>query len=166
MSTRARIRPAERSDVALLFSLISELAEYERAADRVTGNEQLLEAALFGEPPLAEAVIAEVDAAPAGFALFFRTFSTWLCTPGLWLEDLYVRPEYRRAGVGGALLRHVARLAAQRNCGRVKWSALDWNDPAVAFYERLGAKRLEEWQLFRLDGPTLARLADATHHMP
>jgi GNAT superfamily N-acetyltransferase len=160
-----RIRPAERTDVALLFSLIVELAEYERAPEMVSGNEQLLEDALFGARPHAEAVIASLGAGGAGsddvagFALFYGTFSTWLCRPGLWLEDLYVSPASRGAGVGRALLAHLAGVAMERGCGRLEWSALRWNTPAIEFYEALGAKRLDEWQGFRLDGEALARLA-------
>jgi len=158
-SPGTRIRDAAPADVALIFSLIRELAEYERAADRVSGNEELIAAALFGERPVAEAVIAEIDAGPVGFALFFTTFSTWLCRPGLWLEDLYVRPEHRGLGVGRALLAHVAGIAVERGYGRVEWSALHWNTPALRFYEGVGAARLDEWRVFRLDGETLARAA-------
>lgn len=166
MSNSIRIRPAERTDVALVFSLIVELAEYERAAELVTGDEQLLEDALFGARPHAEAVIASLDEAGsagsgdvAGFALFYGTFSTWLCRPGLWLEDLYVSPAYRGAGVGRALLAHLAQVAVERGCGRLEWSALYWNTPALEFYEALGAERLHEWHGFRLDGEALERLA-------
>lgn len=159
MSAVIRIRPAERTDVALLFSLIVELAEYERAAERVIGSEDLLRDGLFGRQPSAEAVIAELDQAPVGFALFFGTFSTWLCRPGMWLEDLYVSPEHRRTGVGRVLLSHVAQLAVQRGCGRVEWSALHWNASALAFYEALGAAPLGEWQTLRLEGSALERAA-------
>jgi GNAT superfamily N-acetyltransferase len=159
LSDSIRIRPAERTDLALVFSLIVELAEYERAAELVTGSEELLDAALFGPHPRAEAVIAELDGEPAGFALFFGTFSTWLCRPGLWLEDLYVSPAQRGAGVGRALLAHVARLAVPRGCGRLEWSALHWNTPALTFYDGLGAKRLDEWEGFRLEDKSLRRVA-------
>lgn len=158
-----RIRPAVPTDVPLVFALIVELAEYERAAERVVGSEELLASALFGSEPVAEAVIAELESeagrGPVGFALFFRTFSTWLCLPGLWLEDLYVRPQHRRSGIGRILLAHVAQLAVDRGYGRVEWSALDWNTPTLAFYESIGATRLDEWRGFRLEG---AALADAT----
>jgi GNAT superfamily N-acetyltransferase len=154
-----RIRPAEPSDVELIFSLIVELAEYERARERVVGTSALLSSALFGADPVAEAVIAERDGESVGFALWFRTFSTWLCLPGLWLEDLYVEPEHRRAGVGRALLAHVAGVAADNGYGRVEWSALDWNTPAQEFYARLGAERMKEWEVHRLEGDALARLA-------
>ncbi len=157
-----RIRPAEVGDVPLIFSLIVELAEFERASERVAGSPQLLEQALFAADPAAEAVIAELDGEPAGFALFFRTFSTWLCRPGLWLEDLYVSPAHRRGGVGRALLQHVAAVAVERGCGRMEWSALDWNAPALAFYSSLGAEQLNEWLVHRLDGDALRRVATGT----
>jgi GNAT superfamily N-acetyltransferase len=153
------IRGAERRDVPLLLSLIRELAEYERAAECALGTEALLEAALFGPDPVVEAVIAERDGAPVAFALFYRTFSTWQCLPGLYLEDLYVRPEHRRDGIGGLLLGHLAVLAVERGYGRMEWSALTWNTPALSFYERLGAERLHEWDGFRLEGEAIARLA-------
>ena len=129
------IRPAEPADISLILALIVELAEYERAVGDAVGTEEQLAAALFGSEPLAEAVIAELDEIPVGFALFFTTFSTWLCLPGIWLEDLYVRPQHRRAGIGRALFAHVAGIAVQRGCGRMEWSALDWNTPALSFYD-------------------------------
>jgi GNAT superfamily N-acetyltransferase len=153
------IRPAERSDVGLVLSMITELADYERAAEQVTGTTDLLEAALFGSSPAAEAVIAELDGAPAGFALVYPTFSTWLCASGLYLEDLYVRPAYRGGGVGRALLGHLAELAVERGHARLEWSVLDWNAPAIEFYERLGATHLDDWKLFRLAGLDLVRVA-------
>ncbi len=161
MNGSLRIRPAEPTDVELIFSLIVDLAAYERARERVVGSPELLRAALFGEDPVAEAAIAELDGEPVGFALWFRTFSTWLCLPGLWLEDLYVSPQHRRAGVGRVLLAHVAGVALENRYGRVEWSALDWNKPALEFYARLGAERLEEWRMHRLDGEALARVAAA-----
>jgi GNAT superfamily N-acetyltransferase len=157
-----RIRPAEPPDVELIFSLVVELAEYERARERVAGTPELLAAALFGQDPLAEAVIADLDGEPAGFALWFRTFSTWLCLPGLWLEDLYVSPQHRRSDVGRVLLAHVAGVAVKNGYGRMEWSALDWNTPALEFYAGLGAERLEEWQIHRLEGDALVWLAAAT----
>ena len=162
MDGSVRIRPAEPADVQLIFSLIVELADYERARERVVGTPALLSSALFGDDPVAEAAIAELDGEPAGFALWFRTFSTWLCLPGLWLEDLYVAPERRRAGVGRTLLGHVARVAADRGYGRVEWSALDWNPPALEFFAGLGAEPLREWEVHRLEGEALARLAAGT----
>jgi GNAT superfamily N-acetyltransferase len=154
------IRVAERSDVPLIFSFIVELAEYERAPNHVKGDQRLLEEALFGQHPSAEAVIAELDGTPVGFALFHGSFSTWECRPGIWLEDLYVPPEHRRAGVGQALLRHLAAVAVDRGCTRLEWAALAWNAPALDFYETLGATRLDEWRMHRLDGEALARVAD------
>ena len=154
------IRPATRADVPLLFSLIVELATYERAADEVVGTEGLLAEALFGPAPAAEALVAERDGRAAGFALFFPTFSTWRCRPGIWLEDLYVRPDDRRAGIGERLLAHVAALTLTRGGTRLEWAALHWNEPALRFYEKLGAQRLEEWQTLRLDGAALASVAD------
>jgi GNAT superfamily N-acetyltransferase len=154
-----RIRPAERADVPLILGLIRELAEYERLSDSVTGTEERLERHLFGARPAAEAVVAELDGEPVGFALFFTTFSTFLCRPGLWLEDIYVRPEHRRAGVGRALLEHLAGVAVERDCGRMEWSALDWNEPALDFYAGLGARPVEGWTVHRLEGDALRSLA-------
>jgi GNAT superfamily N-acetyltransferase len=159
LSGPARIRPAERRDVPLLLQFVRELARYERAAERVTGTETMLAEALFGERPAAEAVVAEVAGEPAGFALFFTTFSTWLCRPGIYLEDLFVRPEHRRGGTGRQLLAHLAHLAVARGCGRLEWAALTWNTPALDFYAALGAERLEEWAAHRLEGPALQRVA-------
>jgi GNAT superfamily N-acetyltransferase len=157
--TRVRIRPAAPGDVELIFGLIQGLAEYERAPDQVTGTPELLATGLFGEHPAAEAVIAERDGQPVGFALFHGTFSTWECRPGLWLEDLYVPPEHRRDGVGGALLARVAAIAVARGCARLEWNALHWNEPALDFYRKLEAERLDEWVLHRLDGPRLEAVA-------
>lgn len=141
--------------------MIVELAEYERAREKVAGTPELLARALFGPDQVAEAVIAEVSEEPAGFALFYTTFSTWQCLPGVWLEDLFVRPAHRRGGVGRALLSHVASVAVERGCGRLEWAALDWNAPALEFYEGLGALTLGEWRLHRLDGAALERMARA-----
>ncbi len=140
--------------------MIGELAEYERAPERVVGTEETLAAALFDVPAAAEAVIADVSGEPVGFAVFFTTFSTWLCRPGIWLEDLYVRPQHRGGGFGRALLAHLARLGVERGCGRVEWSALDWNTPALEFYRRLGAAALDDWKGFRLEGDSLQALAE------
>ena len=142
-----------------MFSLIVELAEYERAADQVVGTEAMLEAALFGSKPVAEALIAELDGEPAGFALFYTSFSTWQCVPGIWLEDLVVRERFRGAGLGGALLRELAAVALRRGCGRLEWAVLDWNAPAIGFYDRLGASAVDDWRLRRLDGEALQRAA-------
>jgi GNAT superfamily N-acetyltransferase len=159
LSPPITIRPAEPDDVALIFSLIVELAEYERDPESVTGTPELLADALFGDAPAAEALIAEVDGSAAGFAVFHGSFSTWECRPGLWLEDLYVPPAHRRAGVGAALLSHLAAIAVARGCARLEWAALDWNEPALNFYEKIGAARLDPWVLHRLDGTALARVA-------
>jgi GNAT superfamily N-acetyltransferase len=153
------IRPATREDVPLLFSLIVELATYERAADQVVGDETLLARWLFGPSPPAEALIAERDRRPVGFALFFATFSTWECRPGIWLEDLYVRPQERRSGVGERLLAHLAALTLERGGARLDWAALRWNEPALSFYAKLGAEPLEEWKTLRLHGDALRAVA-------
>jgi GNAT superfamily N-acetyltransferase len=159
LSAPPRIREATRVDVALIFSLIVELAEYEHAGDQVLGTEEQLGGALFGPRPLAEAVIAEVDGEPAGFALFYTSFSTWQCLPGIWLEDLCVRDRHRRAGVGAALVSHLAGLTMERGYGRLEWAVLDWNAPAIDFYDRLGATSVIDWRLRRLDGDALAQAA-------
>jgi GNAT superfamily N-acetyltransferase len=156
-----RIRPAERVDVPLILGLIRELADYERLSDSVTGTEERLERHLFGDRPAAEAVIAERGGEPVGFALFSTSFSTFLCRPGIWLEDLFVRPEQRRAGVGRALLEHVAALAVDRDCGRMEWAALDWNRPAIDFYAGVGAHPVDGWVIHRLDGDALRSLGAA-----
>ncbi len=155
------IRPAVREDAPLLLELIGALADYERLRDQLRATPALLEEHLFGARPAAEALIAERGGEAVGYALVFPTFSTFLARPGLWLEDLFVLPAHRRAGIGGALLAHVARLAVARGCGRLEWSALDWNEPALAFYRGIGARRLPEWQLHRLDGAALAAFAGA-----
>ncbi len=159
-----RIRDARREDVGLIFGWVVELADYERAPDQVRGTPELLEEALFGPQPSAEGLIAETGGQempwqPAGFAVFCRTFSTWECRPGIWLEDLYVPPVGRRAGVGGALLARLAEITLARGYTRLEWAALDWNTPALDFYIKLGAARLEEWKLHRLDGEALAAVA-------
>lgn len=154
-----RIRPAREQDVELIFSLIVELAVYERSPDQVRGNPELLRESLFGPAPAAEAVIAEREGEAVGFALFHGTFSTWECRPGLWLEDLYVPPAHRRDGVGEALLRHVAAIAVERGYPRLGWTALDWNEPALSFYAKLGAETLGEWQMLRLSGDALRHVA-------
>jgi GNAT superfamily N-acetyltransferase len=159
MAPSVTIRPAARADVPLIAALIRELAEYERLADQAQATEELLARHLFGARPAAEAVIAELDGEPAGFALFFTSFSTFEGKPGIWLEDLFVRPAHRRAGIGRALLAHLAALAVERGCARFEWSALDWNEPALRFYRSLDARAMPEWIQHRLDGEALARLA-------
>jgi GNAT superfamily N-acetyltransferase len=153
------IRPAEPADAELIFSLIVELADYEQAREEVTGRPVLLARELFGPNPSAEALVAEIEGDRVGFALFYGTFSTWECRPGIWLEDLYVPPEHRRSGVGAALLARVAEIAVERGCARLEWAALDWNTLALDFYAKLGARRLSEWEMHRLDGETLERVA-------
>ena len=153
------IREVTRDDVAVVYEMIVALAVYEREPDGVTGSPEMLAEALFGSRPSCEAVIAEVDGEVAGFALFHGTFSTWEMTPGLWLEDLFVHEQFRRVGVGEALLRHLAGLTVERGCTRLEWAALTWNAPALDFYAKLGATRLEEWLMHRLDGGALDRVA-------
>jgi GNAT superfamily N-acetyltransferase len=164
LSVDVSIRNARRDDVRLIFDWIVELAKYERAREMVRGTPELLEDALFGSRPSAEALIAETRetgeaSQPAGFALFHLTFSTWESRPGIWLEDLYVPPSHRRAGVGGALISHLARLALSRGYTRLQWAALDWNTPALDFYVKIGATRLDEWKIHRLDGAALQDVA-------
>lgn len=153
------MRPAVAADVAQIHAFVVELAEYERARDQVIGTPEMLADALFGERPAAEALIAAIADAPAGFALFHGTFSTWECRAGLWLEDLYVSPAHRRAGVGGILLARLASIAIERGCPRLEWNALDWNNPALGFYAGIGAERLSEWELHRLSGDALRHVA-------
>lgn len=153
------IRPATAADVPLILDFIRGLADYERLAHEVHATEAGLRDALFGDRPGAEVLIAEVRGAPAGFALFFHNFSTFLGRRGLYLEDLFVRPEYRGAGVGRRLLAELAALAVARGCGRLEWSVLDWNAPAIGFYRALGAVPMDEWTVFRLAGDALAALA-------
>ncbi|MBI2813164.1 MAG: GNAT family N-acetyltransferase [Opitutae bacterium] len=152
-----QIRSATPADVPLILELIRSLAVYEKLAQEVVATEEALRRTLFGTPPAAQVVIAEVDGQPAGFALYFFNYSTFLAKPGLYLEDLFVKPEYRGAGTGKALLLHLARIANARGCGRMEWSVLDWNEPAIRFYEALGAKRMKEWQICRLTGAALAQ---------
>jgi GNAT superfamily N-acetyltransferase len=157
-----RIRPAVRGDVPLIVEFIHELAEYEKLAHQVVTREADLDTALFGDRPVIEAVIAILDGEPVGYALFFPSFSTFLGKPGLYLEDLYVRPSARRRGAGRRLLEHLAQLAVERGWGRVEWSVLDWNEPSIAFYRKLGAKAMDDWTVFRISGEDLKRLADKT----
>lgn len=159
-----RIRGAGRADCRLILTLIGELAEYERLAHEVVANESLLAEHLFGERPAAEVLIAEIGGEAAGFALFFTSFSTFLGRPGLYLEDLYVRPAQRGQGVGAALLQTVARLALERGCGRLEWSVLDWNTPAIGFYRALGAEPMDEWTTYRVTGAALERLGNDGGH--
>lgn len=153
------IHPAQPEDAARILGLIRELAEYEKLAHEVVATEADLRNSLFGERPMAECVLAEVDGEMAGFALFFHNFSTFLGRPGLYLEDLYVKPQLRGRGIGRKLLAHLARLALERRCGRFEWAVLDWNEPAKGFYRNLGARLLTDWRINRMDGAALQKLA-------
>ena len=159
MAIEVRIEKATVHDVPLLLSLIRALAEYERMSDVVVATETRLRDSLFGTNPCAEAAIARVEGEAVGFALWFQTYSTFLAKPGLYLEDLFVLPDWRGRGVGAALLRHLARIAVERDYGRMEWSVLNWNEPAVGFYRRIGAKPMDEWTVYRLVGEDLRRLA-------
>ena len=153
------IRFAERSDVPLIVHLIKSLAVYEKLESMVVATEEKVDRAMFGERPYAETIIAEVDGKPAGFALFFHNFSTFLAQPGIYLEDLFVEPEHRGSGIGRALLERLAQIAVERDCGRLEWAVLDWNKDAIGFYERLGATPNDEWTVYRLMGEALRSLA-------
>jgi GNAT superfamily N-acetyltransferase len=155
-----RIRPAMEADVQLLFDLILELAAYEKLADEVTGDAEVLRRSLF-EEKAAEALLIETgDGEAIGYAIFFTTFSTFECRSGIWLEDVYVRPEHRRGGIGRAVMEHLANLARERGHVRLDWVALDWNEPALTFYEKLGARRLDDWIIHRLERDGIKRLAE------
>jgi GNAT superfamily N-acetyltransferase len=154
-----RIVPARSEDVPIILSLIRALGEYERLSHEVVATEDGLRTCLFGDRPAAEVVLAYVDETVVGFALFFHNFSTFLGRPGLYLEDLFVIPEWRGHGIGKRLLVHLAELAVERGCGRMEWNVLDWNEPALRFYERMGARVMKEWKLCRLTGDSLARVA-------
>jgi GNAT superfamily N-acetyltransferase len=153
------IRTATPQDVPLILTFIRELAEYERLLHEVVATEDAIRASVFGPRPHAEVLIAEADGQPAGFALFFHNYSTFLARPGLFLEDLYVRPAFRRLGIGRALLTRLASIAAERGCGRFEWNVLDWNEPAQRFYESLGARPMSDWTTYRVAGEALAALA-------
>ena len=155
------IRSAEPSDVPTIVALIRELAAYEHLEHEVVLDEAAFAAHLFGARPYAEVLIAESNGAPVGFALFFHNFSTFLGRPGIYLEDLYVRPDARGNGLGKELLVELARLAGTRGCGRIEWAVLDWNEPSIAFYRSLGALPKEEWLLYRLTGDAMVALAGA-----
>ena len=154
-----RIERATERDVPLILSLITALAEYERMSNEVVATEPGLRTTLFGPHPSAEVVIGYAGDEPAGFALFFHNYSTFLGKPGLYLEDLFVVPKFRGSGFGRALLTHLAALAVERGCGRFEWSVLDWNEPAIGFYKKLGAQPMDDWTIFRLTGEALKNLA-------
>ena len=153
------IRSACRADVPIILQLIRDLATYERAPNEVTATEEQLVDVLFGEKPAAEVLLAFENETPVGFAVFFHNFSTWLGRPGLYLEDLFVKLEQRGKGYGRALLVHLAKIARDRGCGRMEWAVLDWNDPAIQFYRKLGARPLDEWTVFRLARDGITQLA-------
>ena len=153
------IRKAEPDDVPLILEFIQSLAEYERLRDSCVATEENLRATLFSSQPAAEVIIASIDGNPVGFALFFHNYSTFLAQRGLYLEDLFVKPEARGEGAGVALLSALARIALERNCGRLEWAVLDWNQLAIDFYQRLGATPLDDWTVFRLTGNSLVNLA-------
>ncbi len=167
---RISLRSAVPGDVPLILTLVRELAEYEREPRAAVATEAQMRRALFGDPRaappeggagagIAECVMGEVDGETQGFALFFHNFSTWTGRPGVYLEDLFVRPAARGVGLGRALLRHLARLAVERGCGRLQWSVLDWNTPAIEFYKKLGAEPMDEWTVYRVNEGALRRLA-------
>jgi GNAT superfamily N-acetyltransferase len=163
MANELYIRPATEADVPLILRFIRELAQYERLEHEVVATEESLRATLFGGPRFAEVLIAEVDGDPAGFALFFHNYSTFLGRPGIYLEDLYVRPELRARGYGRALLARLASIAQERHCGRLEWAVLNWNEPAIRFYRSLGAKPMDHWTVYRLIGEPLDALAREEH---
>jgi GNAT superfamily N-acetyltransferase len=153
------LRFAGVGDCGLILDFIRQLADYERMTDDVVADEQTIRESLFDGRTAAEVIIAELDGEAAGFGLFFHNFSTFLGRPGIYLEDLFVRPELRGRGIGGAVLVALARLARERGCGRLEWSVLNWNEPAIAFYEHLGARPMDGWTVYRLDGGALEDLA-------
>ncbi|MEP6833958.1 MAG: GNAT family N-acetyltransferase [Gemmatimonas sp.] len=154
-----QIRSAERTDIPVILQFIRGLAEYEKLAHECQATQAQLEKTLFGARPVAEVVLAYRENAPAGFALFFHNYSTFLARPGIYLEDLFVDPAHRGFGVGRALLSHLASLAVERECGRLEWSVLDWNVSAIGFYERLGARAMNDWTVYRVAGEALTELA-------
>ncbi|MBW8772246.1 MAG: GNAT family N-acetyltransferase [Gemmatimonadetes bacterium] len=159
MSAGVTIRAATGGDVPVILELIQGLAEYEKLAQECVATEAALRETLFGARPQAEVIIALADETPAGFALFFSNYSTFLAKQGIYLEDLFVKPAFRGRGIGKRLLQHLAALAVERRCGRLEWSVLDWNTDAIRFYESLGAKAMDEWTVYRVTGSALSRLA-------
>jgi len=155
------IRPATAGDAGLILRFITDLAIYENAQDEVEATENDIRHSLFGPGSTTHAVICEIDSSPAGFAVYFFNYSTWLGKNGLYLEDLYVAPEFRGLGAGKALLKHLARIALAKDCGRFEWSVLDWNEPAISFYQSLGARPKDEWVPYRLAGKALVDLAES-----
>ena len=159
MVAKVEIRAAVEGDVPLILAFIRELAEYENLSHEVSATEEVLKESLFGERCVAEALLAHSGGEPAGFALFFHNFSTFLGRPGIYLEDLYVRPEFRGSGIGRALLVHLAKLAKERGCGRLEWWVLDWNEPSIGFYKNLGAVAMDDWTVYRVTGEALEKLS-------
>jgi len=160
LSEKVSIRPAAPSDAVLIASLIYDLACYEKAPEKCEATPERVAKQLFSECPAAECLIAEVDGEPAAFAVFFPNFSTWLSRPGMHLEDLYVKPEYRRLGIGKALLKRLAQICVERDYGRFEWSCLEWNELAKSQYRKIGAEPMDEWRTWRLDGDAIGKLAD------
>ncbi|MCU0544266.1 MAG: GNAT family N-acetyltransferase [Oscillatoriaceae cyanobacterium Prado104] len=159
MSSEVILRPAVLADAPVLFDLIKALAEYEKLSHAVTGSVEDLAKHLFGSRPFAEAILAEVDGLVVGWAMFFHNYSTFLTKPGIYLEDLFVLPEFRGRGIGKSLIVYLAQLAVERDCGRLEWTVLDWNEPAIGFYKRMGADVLPDWRICRVTGESLAGLA-------
>lgn len=159
-SAAIEIRKAKENDVPVILEFIQSLAEYERLRDSCVATEDLLRRTLFGDRPAAEVIIASIDGEPAGFALFFHNYSTFLAQRGIYLEDLFVKPEVRSRGIGFALLSELARIAIDRDCGRLEWAVLDWNQLAIDFYKRIGANPLDDWTVFRITGGPLKELAE------
>lgn len=159
VNSRIQIRPATATDVPLILAFIKELADYEKLSHEVVATEDQIRATLFGARPMSEVVIASLDGTPVGFALFFPNYSTFLGRAGLYLEDLFVRPAARGFGVGRELLEHLARLTVERGWGRLEWRVLDWNEPSISFYKKLGAEPLEDWTVYRVTGAALQNLA-------
>jgi GNAT superfamily N-acetyltransferase len=157
--SKLRFVPAAEADIPVILDLIHALAEYEKLSDSVTATPERLRETLFGRKPAAEVLLAHWDQECAGFAVFFPTYSTFLAQPGLYLEDLYVKPHLRGKGIGLAILKHLAKIADERGCGRLEWGVLNWNQPAIQFYERLGALPMDEWTKYRLTGEALKALA-------
>lgn len=156
-----RIRAAEKSDVATVLSFIHKLAVYEKLSHECAATEEKLTASMFGERPYAEALLAEVDGRAVGFALFFYHYSTFNASPSLWLEDLFVDPEQRGAGIGKALLQELCAIAQREGCGRVEWWVLDWNEPSIEFYKSIGAKPMDEWTVYRMDEDALSKFVSS-----
>ena len=154
-----KIRPARETDVQLLVEFIRGIAEYEKLLDEVEATEEGVRQSLFGEKPAAEALIGEWEGEPVAFAVYFQNFSTFMGRAGLYLEDLFVKPQYRQRGIGKLMLKHLAGIAVERGCPRLEWVASDWNEPAIEFYEGLGAKQMSDWRLFRMSGDSLKQLA-------